>query len=166
MRKSLVLGGIAVVAVFAGVWYFAGREAGLTTEHQPSAPADRSGAATPTSATAAARASAPAQAAGSATPSDPRLQALMVSPDNGLIEFVRSPDGKVIMEIDQDPGSARFGKPAREYTYSGNQVVGLTSYKHLGNQVQVSRIMVAFKPDGSIEEFHESTDYEPAQNSR
>lgn len=164
MKKSLVLGGIAVAAVFAGVWYFAGREPGLTTGHSPLATADRSGAVAATAP--AARDAAPASAAVNAAPYDPRLQALMVSPDNGLIEFVKDANGKVIKEIDQDPSSARYGQPSREYTYSGNQVVGLTTYKHLGNQVQVSRIMVSFKPDGSVEEFRETTDYEPAQQSR
>jgi hypothetical protein len=163
MRKPIVFGAIAVAAVFAGVWYFAGRETGLTTVDPPSAPADRSSVA---AATPAARAPAPASAAVSAAPSDSRLQALMVSPDNGLIEFVKDADGKVIREIDQDPSSARFGKPMREYTYSGNQVVGLTTYKHLGNQIQVSRVMVAFRSDGSIEQYRETTDYEPAEKSR
>jgi len=166
MRKPIVLGAIAVAAVFAGAWYFAGRETGLTTVRPPSSPADQSGVAETTPTAPAARAPAPARAAVSTAPSDSRLQALMVSPDNGLIEFVKDADGKVIREIDQDPSSARFGKPTREYTYSGNQVVGLTSYKHLGNQIQVSRVMVAFRPDGSVEQYRETTDYEPAQKSR
>jgi hypothetical protein len=166
MRKSRVLSAIAVVGVFAGVLYFAGREPGLTTKRPQSAPADRDGVAAGMPAASAGRDPAHAAGAGSAMPSDPRLRALEVSADNGLIEFVKDRDGKVIREIDQDPSSARFGKPAREYTYSGNQVVGLTTYKHLGNQIQVSRIMVAYKPDGSIEEFHETTEYEPAPKSR
>jgi hypothetical protein len=166
MKKSLVLGGIAVAAVFAGVWYFAGREPGLTTGHPPSSAADPRGTAAATPAAPASGPSVPASAAASAAPSDPRLQALRVSPDNGLIEFVKDADGRVIREIDQDPNSAGFGKPTREYTYFGNQVVGLTSYTHLGNQIQVSRIMVAYRPDGGIEELRETTEYEPAQTSR
>lgn len=160
MRKSTLLGAIAVAAVFAGVWYFASRERGLTTDGTPSPQGDRSGVAAGTSA-------APAAGAGaSAAPSDPRLQALGVSPDNGLIEFVRGANGKVIREVDNDPGSARYGKSLREYTYLGDQVVVLTTFKHLGNQIQVTRIRVAYTPDGAIDQFVETTDYEPAPKSR
>jgi hypothetical protein len=159
MRKSAVLGALAVSVVFAGAWYLASREAAPATVQASSTPADRSGA---TAATPTAPARAPAGAAGSGAQSDSRLQALMVSPDNGLIEFVKDADGRVIKEIDQDPSSPNFGKVSREYTYSGNQVVALTTYKHLGSQIQISRIMVSFKPNGTIEGFHESTNYEPA----
>src|SRR5688572_29578453 len=55
-------------------------------------------------------------------PADPRLAALMISSDNGLIEFVRSTDGKVIKEIDRDPNSLGYQKPLREYTYAGDKV--------------------------------------------
>jgi hypothetical protein len=56
-------------------------------------------------------------------PVDPRLAALKISPDNGLIEFVRRADGKVIKEVDTDPNSLGFQKPLREYTYAGDTVL-------------------------------------------
>ena len=93
-------------------------------------------------------------------PSDPRLAALAVSPDNGLIQFVVGKDGKVISEIDQDPNSLGFKKPLREYTYSGERVTGLTAYKYLGDQVQVTRTAVSYKPDGSVDQYRESTNYD------
>ena len=91
---------------------------------------------------------------------DPRLAILAVSPDNGLIEFVKAPDGKVIQEIDKDPNSPSFRKPLREYSYSGDQVVALTAYKYLGGQVQIIRTMVSYKPDGSVGQIKETTTYD------
>ena len=89
---------------------------------------------------------------------DPRLAALEVSADNGLIEFVRGPDDKVIAEIEKDPGSLGFQKPLREYLYSNGRVVGLTSYRYFPDHVEVSRTAVSYKPDGSIDKYSESID--------
>ena len=85
----------------------------------------------------------------------------MVSPDNALIEFVPDDNGKVIKEIDNDPNSAGYRKPLREYTYAGERVVGLVSYKYLGDQVQIVKAAVSYKPDGSVDQYQESTSYEP-----
>ena len=149
MRKTLVAGGIAVVAVFAGVLYFARDPApqtaatGQPSEGQSSQgegadgrEADRFG-------------SGPLQRP---AVSDPRLAALMVSPDNAMIEFVAGSNGKVIKEIDNDPNSPGYRKPLREYTYAGDRVVVLTAYQYLADQVQIRRIMVTYKPDGSVDQ--------------
>ena len=84
----------------------------------------------------------------------------MVTPDNGQIEFVKGGDGRVIQEIDKDPNSLGFRKPLREYTYSGDKVVGLTSYRYLPEQVEITRIAVSYKPDGSIDQYRDSMSYE------
>lgn len=94
------------------------------------------------------------------THSDPRLAALRVSSDNGLIEFVSDPDGLVIREIDDDPGSPSYRKPLRDYSYQGNSMVGATTYVYLADHVQVTRTRVSYKPDGSVDKFQESTSYE------
>jgi hypothetical protein len=91
---------------------------------------------------------------------DPRLAALMVSPDNALIEFIPDDTGKVIKEIDNDPNSGGYRKPLREYMYAGDRVVGLVSYKYLGDQVQIVKAAVSYKPDGSVDQYQESTSYE------
>lgn len=157
MKKWIVVGAIAV-AVFAGVIYFA-----KDSEEPPVAaqPADKNAPAEPVTA----EAPAPVPATRSGTPprpvpADPRLAALMVSPDNGLIEFVPGDNGKVIREIDNDPNSAGYRKPLREYTYAGDRVVGLISYKYLGDQVQIVKALVSYKPDGSVDQYRESTSYE------
>ncbi len=89
-------------------------------------------------------------------PSDPRLAALMVSPASNLIEFVPGPDGKVIKEIDQDPSSLGFKKPSREYSYRNGRVVGLTAYRHLSDHIEITKIAVSYKPDGSVDQYLES----------
>jgi hypothetical protein len=157
VKKAIVIGTLAV-AVFAGVIYFA-RDSG----DQPPAAAQPSDERAP--AEAAKPAAAPAPASKSGTPSrpattDPRLAALMVSPDNALIEFVPDDTGKVIKEIDNDPNSAGYRKPLREYTYAGDRVVGLVSYKYLGDQVQIVKAAVSYKPDGSVDHYQEATSYE------
>lgn len=91
-----------------------------------------------------------------AVPSDPRLAALMVSPPSDLIEFVPGPDGKIIKEIDQDPSSLGFKKPSREYTYRNGRVVGLTAYRYLSDHVEITKIAVSYKPDGSLDQYRES----------
>jgi hypothetical protein len=84
----------------------------------------------------------------------------MVSPHDDLIEFFADANGKVIREIDNDPNSAGYRKPLREYTYAGDRVIRLVAYKYLGNQVQVIQADVVYKPDGSIDQYHETTRYE------
>ena len=158
MSKKIIGGSIAVVAVFAGVIYFAndaGDEAPATAP-----PAEKVNV---VEAPPAAKQPTPVARAG--TPvrpvtSDPRLAALMVSPANALIEFVPDADGRVIQEIDKDPNSPGYKKPLREYMYAGAKVVGLTSYKYLGDQVQITKVALTYKPDGSVDKYMESTSYD------
>jgi hypothetical protein len=125
-----------------------GKEAGAGPVPQASAPHSSVPGGTP---------SEPQRTDSKRVPPDPRLTALMVSPDNDLIEFVRGSDGKVITEIDNDPSSPGFRKPTREYTYSGDKVIGLTSYRYLPGHVEISRTTVSYKPDGSVDQWAEST---------
>jgi hypothetical protein len=159
MKKEIIVGAVAVAAVFAGVLYYAkdaGEEpsANASPEEQTSVPEPKPVANEQ-----------PAPVARAGTParpvtSDPRLAALMVSPPNALIEFVPDADGRVIKEIDKDPNSPGYKKPLREYMYAGERVVGLVSYKYLGDQVQIVRAAVSYKPDGSVDDYQESTSYE------
>ena len=163
MNRTLVAGGIAVVAVFAGIVYFARepappaqstdqRAAPAVAQPAPDEGMKPQGAKLPVT-----RSSAAARP----VTTDPRLAALMVSPNDDLIEFVAGADGKVFKEIDNDPNSIGYRKPLREYTYAGNQVIRLVAYKYLGDQIQIIKADVVYKPDGSIDKFQESTSYEP-----
>lgn len=159
MRKEIIFGAIAVAAVFAGVLYFANDSADVPAASASPAAEVKAGEATPATKqqpTPVARAGAPSRP----VTSDPRLAALMVSPANALIEFVPDSDGRVIKEIDKDPASPGYKKPLREYLYAGDQVVGLTSYKYLGDQVQIIKVAVTYKPDGSVDKYVESTSYD------
>lgn len=89
-------------------------------------------------------------------PADPRLAALTVSPPSDLIEFIVGADGKVIKEIDQDPSSLGFKRPSREYTYANGRVVALTAYRYFGDHVEITKIAVSYKPDGSVDQYMES----------
>jgi len=164
MNKPLVAGAIAVVAVFAGVIYFArdsadespasaasSKEQGIRSE--PVKPADAP--LPPAKTTAAAR----------PVVSDPRLQALMVTPDNGVIEFFADAEGRVIKEVDNDPNSVSYRKPLREYTYAGDKVIRLVAYRYNGDQVQIVKADVVYKPDGSIDKYNESTEYEQGKSA-
>lgn len=165
MKKSIVAGAIAVVAVFAGVLYFAGdfandspaKAAPAKNEVKSPAPADTIAARPPVS---------KSTAASRPVISDPRLAALMVSPDNSLIDFFADAEGRVIKEIDNDPNSPSFGKSLREYTYAGDKVIRLVVYRYLGGQVQVVTADVVYKPDGSIDRYEESTRYEDGKAGR
>jgi hypothetical protein len=159
MNKGIIAGAVAAVAVFAGVWWFAGEHgeppaAGAST-------ATRTDAVKPAAAPAAARDTTRADPAGRPTPADPRLAALMVTPDNGVIEFRKGSDGRVIEEIDQDPNSLGYRKPLRQYVYAGDKVVRLTTYRYHAGQVEVVRTTVSYKPDGSVDQFNETTSYQP-----
>ncbi len=167
MRKSIIVGAVALVAVAAGVVYLNGEKADQSAAPAPSASNETSGAAPAAGAAPADGGSRPGSAAAPASradakplPPDPRLSALQVSPDNGLIKFVLGENGKVIAEIDQDPASLGYGKPSREYTYAGDRVVQLTAYRYMSDHVEVTRTMVAYKPDGSVADVRESTSYE------
>lgn len=160
MRKTLIGGAVAVVAVFAGVVYFARDRTPPAPDATPPQAAEAPAPAPATPVTApppAARSSAASRPA----PADPRLAALMVSPHDDLIEFFAAADGKVIKEVDNDPNSAGYRMPLREYTYAGDKVVRLVSYKYLGNQTQIVEANVTYKADGRVDKYEESTRYEP-----
>jgi hypothetical protein len=180
VRTPVIVGAIAVVAFIGGVAYFkrdareqssataGGGAASAPPKTAPIGPPDapassgaRGDSASPSGATA------PRGADGDAvsTPSDPRLAALKVSPDNGLIEFVKAPDGTVIAEIDKDASSPSFQKPLREYVYSQGKVVGLTAYRYVGDRVEITRTAVSYKPDGAVDELRESTSYDSEQKT-
>jgi len=164
VMKPMVIGALAVGAFIAAVVYLkhdsAAEQAPATTMRSaPSHDPTRAEPVTP-----AAAPSEPGRADSKpAPPPDPRLAALAVSPDNGLIEFVRATDGKVISEIDKDPSSPSFKKPLREYLYSGDRVVGLTAYRYLPDHIEISRTAVSYKPDGTVDQFAESTSFDSAK---
>lgn len=155
-----------LVAIGAGVIYLKNDTTPQSPATPPSAADQTNGAAPATGAgphngmSQAGTAAAPGRTDAKSVPPDPRLAVLQVSPDNGLIKFVIGENGKVISEIDQDPASIGFGKPTREYLYMGDKVVGLTAYRYMSDHVEVSRTMVAYKADGSVEEIRESTSYQ------
>jgi len=161
VNKTLVAAVVAGVAVFAGVVYFAREPATpgpAAGEPAPKSPVAAEAAKPTTTRAPVSRQVPPSRPVAS----DPRLAALMVSPDrgDGLIEFFADAEGRVINEIDNDPNSARYRKPLREYTYAGDKVIRLVAYKDLGNQVQIITANVVYKPDGSVDRYDEQTRYE------
>jgi hypothetical protein len=155
MKKTHIAAAVAVIAVFAGVLYFAGD----FTDESPAKAAPARTATVPTEPVAAPPPVSKSTVASRPATSDPRLAALMVSPDNSLIDFFADAEGRVIKEIDNDPNSPSFGRSLREYTYAGDKVIRLVVYRYLGGQVQVVTADVVYKPDGSIDQYKESTDY-------
>jgi hypothetical protein len=158
MNKSVIAGVLAAAAVFVGVIYFEREPAQKSPvddepakAHTLPAPAVQPAAATRPNYISSSKP--PART----PPADPRLAALMVSPDNALIEYFSDAEGRVIREIDNDPNSPGYRKPLREYTYAGRQVIRLVTYHHLGDQVQVTTTDVTYKADGSVDQFHETT---------
>lgn len=169
MSRGVIAAVIAAAAVFGGVWYFAGRSdapevapAGVATVGEPGAQPEAGAAPGSTAVPAPATAEiGPMDAKGRPVPADPRLIALMVTPENALIDYVKGPDGRVIQELDNDPNSPRYRKPVREYLYAGANVAGLTTYRNVGGQVEVVRVQVSYKPDGSIDQYRESIGHQP-----
>jgi hypothetical protein len=169
VSKSIIAGAIVLAAVIAGAVYLTHDAADQSLATIPSSPDNQARAerATPGAqdnsvspghtASQPGRMEQPGRTDSKSVPPDPRLAALGVSPDNGLIEFVVASDGKVIAEIDKDPTSLGFRKPLREYTYSGDEVIGLTSYRYYGDHVEIARTAVSYKPDGSVDKYSEST---------
>jgi hypothetical protein len=164
-RSQIVLGALVVGAFVAGVVYSShdsSEEAATPTQSASGKMADAGHATSAVTTRDSARIAASASQAGIQAPKtaaplpDPRLDALKVSQDNGLIEFVRAGDGKVISEIDKDPASPSFRKPLREYLYAGDKVVGLTTYRYLSDHVEIGKTVVSYRPDGSVDRFVES----------
>ena len=145
MRKSVIIGAAVLVVAAVGVVH-------LMDDPTP-APGKQT-----TKQTSKQTTDSPPPPAGTASvpapslPTDPRLAALQVSPDNGRIKFIVGANGKVIAEIDQDPASPAFGKLTREYLYFGDQIMRLTEYRYMSDHVAVTRTLVAYKPDGSVED--------------
>ena len=162
MRKTIVVGAIALAVLVAGMLYViedandvdvsrSVTDARVHTENAVRHDDDRSRSEPQGDAPAQ-----PQRTGSEGVPADPRLAALMVSPPSDLIEFIAGADGKVIKEIDQNPSSLGFKKPSREYTYANGRVVALTSYRYFGDHVEITRIAVSYKPDGSVDQYMES----------
>jgi hypothetical protein len=158
MKTSLVAGAVAVVAVFAGVVWFA----------RDSAPDVAAGAPSPAGERPAAPASTEAKPAGPAASeapavrpvfTDPRLLALVGAPGDDRVELIAGPDGRVIREVDMDPNSAGYRMPLREYAYAGDRIAAIVVYRYFGAQTQVIRAQVTFKSDGSVDRYREETRY-------
>jgi hypothetical protein len=166
MNRTVIAGSIATVAVFGVVYWFA-RPAAEPREDSPARAAPGAVQTGPDAPAPASASTAPGpsrtDASGRPAPTDPRLAALVGAPGNPLVEYVADPEGRVIVEIDKDPSSARRGKPLREYTYRDGRLAGIVVYRHLGTQVQVVRADVTYKPDGSVDQFRENTTYEDGQ---
>jgi hypothetical protein len=160
MSKGILVGAVAFIAVFAGVWWFASDHGEPVTARPAAGAGNAPLAAASPSATAPAATTSRTDSTGRPAPADPRLAALMVTPDTGTIEFVKGADGRVIQEIDQDPNSLGYKKPLRQYVYAGDKVVGLTTYRYHAGQTEIIRTAVSYKPDGSIDRYEESTSYE------
>lgn len=157
MSGKVVAGVMVAVAVFGAVVYFArepgGRDVPVASPEAAAAPAESPAREAPLSVV-------PADAAPNRpTSSDPRLTALIGAPGNAVVEYIAGPDGRVIQEIDNDPSSQGYRKPLRDYLYAGDKLAGVTTYHYLGTQVQVRRALVTYKPDGSVDELREMTDY-------
>lgn len=167
MKNPVVLGALFFGAFVAAVIYLRPDPAPPPAPAADTASVEQAGtkAVTPAKITPRSRTSsgappAPRPAGSSQALQDPRLAALEVSPENGLTEFVRGNDDRVIAEIDKDPNSLGFGKPMREYTYADGKVVGLTSYSYFPDRVEIRRTAVSYKADGSIDEFEETTSHD------
>ena len=165
--KTAVVGVLAIAAAIAGIVHFKSDSTDPPVATTQSATDGNAGPASPAGPAAhntssprdAASAAASRRTDSTALPPDPRLAALQVSPDNGLIKFVVADNGKVIAEIDQDPASPGFGKPSREYIYMGGKVVTLTAYRYTSEHVEITQTLVAYQPDGSIAEMKETISY-------
>jgi hypothetical protein len=156
MKVSFITAGIAAVAVFAGVYWFARDRAPAPAAEIPGeAPATPPADANPADAAPPSAALPPTRPA----VNDARLEALIGPPDDAMVEYRAGPDGRVIQEVDNDPNSPGYRQPLRDYSYVGGQVAAITVYKYLGDQVQVIRATASYKPDGSIDQYNETTEY-------
>jgi hypothetical protein len=164
VKASHIVAAVAVVAVLAGVVYVARDRAVDVASSEPESAGAAPGAEERAPAPSVA---APAPVAGGPPrrppPPDPRLAALMTAPNDALIEMIPGPDGRVIVELDKDPASAGFGKPLRQYQYSGDRIVGLTAFRYFSDQTQIIEARVSYKADGSVDKYREETRYEPVR---
>lgn len=156
--KALVIGAVALAAVVAGVVWSKRDVIDPPTATTPSASVN-AGAELDNSNSQPHGSASPRTNAATQAP-DPRLAALQVSADNGLIKFIVADNGKVIAEIDQDPASPGFGRPSREYVYMGDKVVALTAYRYMSDHVEITRTQLAYQPDGNVAEMKETTSYQ------
>jgi hypothetical protein len=160
MKRSLVAASLVVAAVLAGAFWL--RSSPRSTVSSPAA-------ATRESAVTAAPSISPAPtimrgsvASRPATP-DPRLAALISSSDGTPADFLLDADGHLIKEVGSDRHSPSYRRPLREYTYVGDKLIRLVKYIYTGKQTQIIQADLAYKPDGSIEQYRETTRHEDSE---
>lgn len=158
MSRPLVIGAVALAAVAAGALWFVR----APSEGARAVPA--AGTADPGTAVKLPVSARPELTRGSAASRpaapDPRLAVLLGSSDATAVDFLLDADGRLVKEVDADPASAGYRRPLREYTYAGDKLISLVKYRYTDRETQIIRADVVYRPDGSVDQYHETTRYE------
>lgn len=161
MNKKIVYVLLLMLAAFSGGWLFAHKPAADNVPAVEHSEASVSATATSNKASVSPTNSSlenmSSKAMASSPVYDPRLANLVASTDNPMINYVRGEGGIVIAEIDNDPNSASYKKPLKEYQYQKDHVRSMTRYEYYKTETVITTTDVAYKNDGSILDYRENT---------
>jgi len=161
MKRSLVAASLVVAAVLAGDFWL--RSSPVSSKaSSPVAPASKAVVAAAPSIPPAPAILRGSVASRPAAP-DPRLAMLIASSDGAPTDFLLDADGHLIKEVDSDRHSPTYRRPLREYTYAGDKLIRVVKYVYTGKQTLITQADLAYRPDGSIDQYRETTRREDSE---